>query len=134
MLESNKMGMVYGNAPGSGFLPFWLSLVLAGLSLLLILNGLRRPTGQDSRIAWPSGRGLGWIAATTVALLAYPFLVPIIGYILSTFAFIFVLVYLLGSYRWYTSASLSLGLAVGLYLIFQAWLAMELPTGLLIIP
>ena len=134
LYESSKMEMFFGTIPGSGFLPFWLSLALAALSAMLIYGGLRRPAAADSKISWPGRRGLLWIVATLVGLVAYTFLIGVIGYILSTFAFMWLLVWLLGSYRWYWSAAISLATAVGLYAVFQAWLAMELPTGLLIIP
>lgn len=126
--------MLVGSIPGSGFLPLWLSLAMAALSALLLFDGFRRPVSRDRGIAWPRGPGLLWIGATMAGLLVYTYLISILGYILSTFAFIGLLVWLLGSYRWYWSAGVGASAAMSLYLVFQVWLAMELPTGLLIIP
>ncbi len=126
--------MFFGSIPGAGFLPFWLSLAMAGLSLLLVVKGLRTRESEDRPVGWPRGRGFLWIGATLFALLAYTFLVSVVGYILSTFAFMLLLVRLLGSYRWLWSAGISAATAVGLYVVFHEWLVMILPTGLLIVP
>ncbi|MHB8991783.1 MAG: tripartite tricarboxylate transporter TctB family protein, partial [Chloroflexota bacterium] len=134
LYEASKMDRSYGNAPGPGFLPFWLALGMVALSLLLLLSGIRRSKGDGKPISWPKGRGLFWICATVGGLLLYTSVIPILGYILSTFGLMWLLVSLLGSYRWYRSASVSIAVALGLYLLFQTWLGMALPTGLLIIP
>lgn len=132
--ESTKLQRMYGTSiPGTGFLPFWLSLGMAGLSLLLVVNAARRQTAPSS-IAWPAGRGLAWILSTIVALGAYVFLMTVVGYILSTFALMAMLVRMLSSYRWYTVAAVSLATSLCVYAIFAMWLQMELPTGALIIP
>lgn len=132
--ESTKLQMMYSTSiPGTGFLPFWLSLGMASLGLLLVVNAARRQTAGSS-ITWPAGRGLTWILATIVALGAYTLLMTVVGYVLSSFAFMAVLVRMLSSYRWYTVVAVSLATAVGVYAIFALWLQMELPTGLLIIP
>jgi hypothetical protein len=132
--ESTKLQMMYSTSiPGTGFLPFWLSFGMACLGLLLVVNALRQQTAGSS-ITWPAGRGLSWILATIVALGAYTFLMTVVGYILSSFAMMVVLIRMLSSYRWYTVAVVGLATAVGVYAIFAMWLQMELPTGLLIIP
>lgn len=132
--QSTKLEMMYGSSiPGTGFLPYWLSLGMVLLSLLLIVGGLRGSASRTS-IQWPSGRGLVWIVSALAALAAYTLLVNVVGYILSTFAFLVVVVRMLSTYRWYAVISFSLAASVGMYLIFATWLQMSLPTGLLIIP
>ena len=132
--QSTKLEMMYGTSiPGTGFLPYWLSLGMVLLSLLLIVGGLRRSASRAS-IRWPSGRGLVWIVSALVALAAYTLLVNVLGYIISTFAFLVVVVRMLGTYRWYTVVSFSLAVSVGMYFVFATWLQMSLPTGLLVVP
>lgn len=134
LFETRKMPMVYVVTTGPGFLPFWLSLAMACLGVLLLFTGLRRPLSEDQKIAWPGGRRLLLIGVTILGLLAYTYLVSIVGYVVSTFAFVSLLVWLLGSYRFYLAATIGLGTAVGLYLVFGVWLEVSLPKGLLIIP
>jgi hypothetical protein len=69
-----------------------------------------------------------------IGLVGYTLLMPFLGYVLSTAAFMFVLIRLLGSYRWYWTAGLSLVMALCTYIVFRLWLNLALPTGLLVIP
>lgn len=132
--QSSKLEMVYGKSiPGTGFLPFWLSLAMIFLSLLLIVNGVRK-SHPSTGLKWPSGKGLYWILTTLGALIVYTVMVNVVGYILSTFAFLLLLVRMLSSYRWATVIAFSLAASVGLYSVFALWLQMALPTGFLIIP
>lgn len=134
LFESSKLPMTEGLAPGRGVFPFWLSLVMVVLSSLLLLDTFRRSRMKDRRIRWPSRAALLRIAAVFASLLVYAQLISVVGYILSTFAFLWLLLRLLGSYRWYWSAGFGLGTALAVYLVFQLWLGVQLPTGLLIIP
>lgn len=134
LFETSKLDMARGNAPGPGFLPFWLALGMALLSAILLVDGLRRSQAMDRRIIWPSGRGLRWICLTIGGLLIYTGVMPLLGYILSTFALIWLMAAMMGQYRWYRSAAISLSIAFSFFLLFRIWLGMSLPTGLLIIP
>lgn len=134
LYESSKLQMVYGRSvPGTGFVPFGLSVALAILSLILVVQGLLGAPGGVG-LAWPTGRGLRWILTTVIALAAYAVLVGVIGYILSTFLFLLVLTRMLSSYRWFTVTAFSLLTSVALYSVFAVWLHMSLPRGVLIIP
>lgn len=134
LFESSKLPLADRSAPGQGFFPFWVSLTMVVLSALLLLAGLRRTTPNDPGITWPTRRGIFRIVAAFASLLVYIYLVSVVGYILSTLAFLWLLVGLFGSYPWYWSAGLGSTTAVLLYLVFQVWLGVQLPTGLLIIP
>ncbi len=134
LYQSSRLSMVYGSSPGSGFLPFSLSLAMAALSIVVIVEGALRPTSADLPLGWPSGKGLRRILMCLASLAVYTYMTTVIGYILSTFGFVLLLVWMLGAYRWYQAVAFSLAAAVGLYIIFQIWLEMVLPTGLLIIP
>lgn len=131
---STKMEMFFGSIPGSGFLPYWLSLILAALSLMLIASSVRQPALASRAIAWPRGQGLVWIAVTLLGLCTYILAIPFTGYILATAAYVGVVIWMLGSYRWFWATTLGLTVSVALYLIFQVWLVMSIPTGALIIP
>lgn len=132
--ESSRMPMFSGDTPGRGFLPFWLGVLVAALGVLLLVQGLARPAVRSRKIIWPSRGRLLRIGITVTSLAAYTFLITVAGYILSTFAFVWLLVRLLGSYRWYWSAGFGLATALSTYLVFQVLLGVPLPTGFLIIP
>ncbi len=134
LYQSSRLQMVYGKSiPGTGFLPFWLSVAMVGLSLLLMINGVRRSVAPGG-ISWPKGRGLLRVLIALGALVAYTSLVTVVGYLLSTFAFLLLLVGMLSTYRWYTVLAFSLTAALSMYLVFGVWLEMSLPKGMLIVP
>lgn len=134
LFESSKLPMVYVTTTGPGFFPFWLSVAMAVFSALIFLGGFRRSVRVSRKISWPDARGLRIIAAIIAALLLYTLGVSILGYIVSTFVFMWSLVWLLGSFRWYWSVTIGLATAVCMYLLFNTWLGMSLPTGFLSIP
>ena len=134
LYQSSQLEMTYGKSiPGTGFLPFWLSIAMVILSVLLIVNSVRGKISSE-KLGWPKGRGLSWILITLGGLGAYAVLVAIIGYILSTFLFLLVLVKMLSSYRWYSVVAFSVLTSFALYSVFAVWLNMSLPRGQLIIP
>jgi putative tricarboxylic transport membrane protein len=132
--ESARMPLMVGVTTGPGFLPLLLSVFIGALSVSILVSSMRRPEGVDPAVTWPTGRGRFWIIVIFAALLAYTFLITILGYVLSTFAFMLLVVWLLGSYRWYWTVVMSLSISVGLYVVFRMWLGMPLPTGVLILP
>ena len=132
--QSTTLEMTYRNSPGSGFFPFWLSVSAALASLAILAGGLRRPASLDRPIRWPSGIGLRRIAVSAAALVGYAFLIKGLGYILSTAMLVAFVARLLGGYRWHQLLFLGAGTSIGLYLVFQVWLQMTLPTGMLPIP
>jgi hypothetical protein len=126
--------MFDATGPASGFLPFWLAVLLLALSLLLMLRGLRGRREGEAAVVWPTGLGLRRILVTLGSLAIYTYLIGVVGYVISTFAIVCLLVGMLGSYRWYTTGLIGLSAAVGMYAVFQVWLGVVLPRGGLIIP
>ncbi len=133
--QSTKLDMMHRNAPGLGFFPFWLSLFALLASAAIVVSAFRRPASQDRPVPWPKGVGLRRIGFTFMFFLIYAYLVTIVGFILSTAAYMLAMSRLLGSRRWASSLAVSGLTAAGLFLVFKVWLKTDLPTGVLgIIP
>lgn len=133
--QSTKLDMMYRNAPGLGFFPFWLSLLALLASAVVVVNAFRRPVSQDHPVQWPKGIGFRRIGLTFVAFVIYAYLITIAGFILSTAVYMLAMSRMLGSRRWVSSVAVSALTAVGLFFVFKVWLRADLPTGLLgIIP
>ncbi len=132
--QSSRLDMVYRNSPGAGFFPLCLSL-LALLAVAVILAGsLRRPAAADRPVRWPRGVGLRRIAGALGGFLVYAWLTTLLGFILSTAAYMLFTARMLGARRWPAATAVSVLTALGLFLLFRVWLKMELPTGRLPIP
>jgi hypothetical protein len=134
LYQSTGLEMTHRNAPGSGFFPFWLSVGAALVSLAILIGGFRRPAACDQRISWPSGLGLQRILFSFLAILFYTFLIGWLGYLLSTVLLVGFLTRMLGGYRWHQLLAVGFVTSIGFYLVFQVWLQMTLPTGILPIP
>jgi len=126
--------------PGPGFVPWWagvalagLSLLLAGLSLLLGVQVVRARRGPGARRGVEAARG-DWrrVAALLAALALYVVALDPLGYPISTFLLVLLML------RPATRRALvpALGLAVlaagGSYVLFAVWLQVPLPPGALL--
>ncbi|MBI3007388.1 MAG: tripartite tricarboxylate transporter TctB family protein [candidate division NC10 bacterium] len=112
-------------------------ILAAGGLLLLALDILRhrRPREGASRAVLPRFRDTPrTIPAIFAAFAGYVFLMPILGFVLATLAFVAVAQPLLGPHRPRDLPRIGLlaaGTAVATYLIFERYLHVFLPRGLL---
>ena len=115
--------------PGSGFFPFWLGLVLAALSILLLASAVRRP---DPGPAWlPSGHGAARFVVVVVVTALFIALLPLLGMALGTAVFLGVLLRMLEGHSWRTTAAVAVGAAVANWAVFVLWLRVPFPVGML---
>jgi putative tricarboxylic transport membrane protein len=117
--------------PGAGFLPFWLGVLMAVLSILLIIRASRQPGGTPGRSPLPNRRAAIAIAATVAGLAAFIVLVEPLGFLLATALLTAFLLRVVERERWRTTALVAAGNAVGLYVIFQILLGVNLPKNML---
>ncbi len=112
--------------PGSGFLPFWLGLLMAALALMLLL---RRAPGSDAE--FPGGEGrtrLLFVLGLTVAFVA---LLKVLGMIIGTAIYLALIIRIVGRHPWWVAIAVALGAAGFNYLLFARWLRVPLPEGML---
>ncbi len=118
--------------PGPGFFPFLGGLVLGLLSLshFLMVTTKRR---EETRKGEPITPGKRWrsLILPLVVLFAYPSFLPVMGFVLTTFFFILVLLRFVGPVRWSMALKVAIGVTIVSYFIFQYWLKMQFPTGVL---
>jgi putative tricarboxylic transport membrane protein len=112
--------------PGPGFFPFGLALVIILLSLVLVLKRWKKDPSPSP--FWP---GRTWLRPLlgVLSLIFYALVVDIIGFILTTFLFLVIWMWVIERLRWRTIFSISIGTTVALYLIFNFFLEVPLPTG-----
>ena len=70
--------------PGPTFLPFWVGVIIAILSMLMIVYSYRLPSEPQSQTIFPDKRGLMNVGLLVATLIAYTALLDILGYIVST--------------------------------------------------
>jgi putative tricarboxylic transport membrane protein len=114
--------------PGAGFLPFGLAIVLIGLSLALILKSWKKESGPVP--FWPKRGWLRPLLGVGIFLL-YALILGPLGFILTTFLFLIFWMWIIERIRWVTILTLSVGVTAILYFIFEYFLEVPLPAGLL---
>jgi putative tricarboxylic transport membrane protein len=116
--------------PGPGFLPFWVGVILALLSVILWFQaGYRKPAAEPVRFL--SGEGKWpYVAAAGIALLIYTFLLEPLGFIISTFLLLIFLFRVIGKQKWWVGVTGSILVTFFTHLIFKVALKVQLPRGL----
>jgi putative tricarboxylic transport membrane protein len=128
-VHASRLGVGKLNDPGSGFVFMFSGLVIGIFSLLGFLLSLRE---KDERGA-SSFKNVHWgkLLLTLSYILLYGILLERVGFLLSTFLLLALLLRTIESKRWYVIVLVALGGALGTYAIFELWLHSRLPRGFL---
>jgi hypothetical protein len=119
--------------PGGGFFPLLASIVLLGLSAVFIFQSFTAKRGENSSAGsfFPRKEAAKRILCGFAALLAYRYLIPVIGFAPATAVFIFFLGKFMENYSWKKSVFFSLATAILSYYLFQVVLKIAMPIPLL---
>ena len=115
--------------PGPGFLPFGLALILIALSIALIAKSWKR---EEPSVPFWSSRAWARPLLGVGIFLLYALLLPLLGFILTTFFFLIFWMWVIERIRWAAILSISIGVTAVLFLIFSYFLEVPLPTGFLV--
>ena len=112
--------------PGPGFYPWWVSLTLCALALVLLAQSLRARRAPSPA----GGRGQGLKVIGVLAVLAvYALVLDAVGYPLATFAVVLFMLRVTEPHRWPVALGIAVLAAGGSYVLFAVWLAVPLPAG-----
>lgn len=129
-VESYRFGLGNLHRPGPGFLPFAASLLLSGLSLLLLLQNI---SGQEGKPVHSAARArFSKIASTVAALFLYLFLLEKLGFIVCTLLLIGFLLRVIEGKRWSVVFSTALIMTIFSYVLFAICLNIQLPSSSII--
>jgi putative tricarboxylic transport membrane protein len=129
-IESIRLKLGTPLTPQPGFFPFIGSVLLIGLAVILLVQGLRRRDGS----AQSSGEVVGELRrplVLIVSLCVYTAALKYVGYVLPTMVLVAVILRVLGVMSWKVLTVTSLGLSVVAYLLFGRVLGIDLPRGVL---
>lgn len=113
--------------PGPGFFPWWLGLLLTGLSVAWLLSAVWRSTQEKERRFFPEWRGLRRILLVMGAIIGAGLAMEFVGFQLAMFAFVAFVLTVLGWRGWGLTIILSGVLSFGVYHTFTRWLDVTLP-------
>jgi len=128
LLASIRIGFGSLKEPEAGFFPF----VAGSIILITSAMGLRpRLRGAGAQPMFGSGREL--MTFLSVALLSVLWIVvmPVLGYAVMTFVVAFLYSKTMRLEGWWKPLLLSLGIGLFIYALFDLWLYIDLPRGIL---
>lgn len=144
MMRAERAGAALALVLGAGYL--WGSLAIPDISIgdplgprafPILLGGLMALLGA-SILVWPTkgeAKAMGVSLHTTGLVLllgVYGYAIPRLGYPLATFLFLGAASRLLGERSWWIGGLISVGLSVGVFLLFTRVLDIPLPLGFLL--
>ena len=123
--ESAKLPFGTVHSPGQGFFPWWTSILVSLLALVLLFQALTSRSG----IAQMGAGRIAKVVQLLVVLSAYTFLLDPLGYPLCTFLLVLFMLRVTDPQRWTVALSMAAITSVGSYIIFATWLSVPLPQG-----
>lgn len=128
---SLKVGFGTFLSPGAGFITFFAGSMLCFLSLFLLIVSLRnRDSDNGFEIRWKGLEG-GKVIFVMALLGGYALLLQWLGFLITTFLLLLFLFRVKGTYSLRKVIGMSLLISIGTYLVFQVWLRVQLPKGIL---
>ena len=131
-IESVREKLWSASGPGSGFMPF-----LTGV--LIVLIGCVMLVGKRSKDAKGEGEEKFWNNPATrnrvffllVGLCAMAFLLPRLGFLLTSILITVMMIRVLEKKKWTTTWAVSLASGLAIYFLFQFLMQIRLPRGFL---
>jgi len=135
IFESSRLVYRTAFAPGPGFHPFWLGVVLGVLSISLLIqtfNVKKESIGTEREIARLPGKD-SFVRLSLIVLitLGFAFLMNTFGFVLTAFLFVASILYILEGDGILKSTFYGFVFSGAIFLIFQYWLEVNLPKGFL---
>ena len=124
-----QQGLMMKGVPGPGFLPFFTGLALIFVSLFVLIPALGRKLVEAGSTIFPEPGSFRKVVSAVAALLIFGVALEYVGYLLTTFLFMFFVSRLMEPKRWWTTALLALSTSVLSYLLFVVLLEVQLPRG-----
>lgn len=133
-IGSLKFGVGSFGRPGPGFMPFISGTLLGFSGLILILSSigerLRVEEGLDGKEIRAKGSRKRPLFVLLLTLFGYGLLLEFIGFIVTTFIFLFFLFKLTAPKAWIIPLIFSGVTVILSYLIFSIWLRFPFPRGI----
>jgi putative tricarboxylic transport membrane protein len=117
--------------PGPGFFSFLAGAVLGLLSLFVILQSFKGKPGDEKKALLPNPQRTLKMAYAIIALILYAIGMDYLGFFLTTLLFLGFILRSIDPQRWRVVIAVSVLSTVIAYAVFQYWLDVQLPRGIL---
>jgi len=127
--EAIKMTYWTSIGPGPGFFPFWLAMLMGGLSAIWFVQLWLRPLPGRAIDMVPSRTGCVRIAALVISAALFGLVLEKIGFSVSMFVFLLFLLVALGRQSVFITLTISLLGSFGVHYLFSHFLKVPLPAS-----
>ena len=131
MLDSYGLGLQKLSDPGPGLLPFLLGGFLCLLSLPICIEYLRKIDRGKEEKGGEYPIDFKKLCTATAYLIGYILLLDILGFLITTFLFLFGLFWIGNPRKWLFVAGFSAGVVALTYIVFVVLLQIHFPAGIL---
>jgi len=132
IISGFKLGFGDWHEPGSGFIAVLSGSLLLVLSMLwLVMTFLKKGSLEASRKFFKKSGSYKKVSLTVFALAAYALLIKPLGFLLSTLLLMVFLLKAIEPQRWKLTLIMAITVTVLCVIIFQIWLQVQFPEGLL---
>ena len=115
------------DGPQAGYFPFYVGLLICAASAWTFwVTWRRKPKGDDTFVTRAQ---LKQILALLIPALLYAIAIRFLGIYVASFAFVAYFMARHGAHRLWTTAIVSAGLPLALFLMFEIWFKTPLPKG-----
>jgi len=130
-LGGHDLGLGSLTNPGGGFMFFWVGVIMAGLSGIVLIQAAREKAVRGDMKALWAGTSFKKIIAVMAALFTYTYLLNPLGFILATTLLMIFLFKAVEPQRWSMAILGAVVSTLAAYGVFRLWLQCQLPLGLL---
>lgn len=124
---SIQVGVGWGvEGPKAGFIPFYVALLILASSVVNLARVLAAPRSKNLFSEW---NHLVQVISLLVPTAIYVALIPWSGIYVASALLIAVFMKWLGNYGWGMVASVSIGVALTTFIVFEKWFLVPLPKG-----
>jgi hypothetical protein len=126
LFDAARLGIGWGtDGPKSGFLPFWLGLILVVTCVAIVLQAIRRAAPRP----FVTRAQLGSVLTMLCPVAALVFLMQFIGLYVASALYVGSYMRWVGRHSWFTTIGLSVAIPVVTFLIFETWFLVPMPKG-----
>jgi putative tricarboxylic transport membrane protein len=129
VIAGRKLGVGAVNEPGSGFLLFWLGLLMCGFSAALVAAALRAG-GPTPASLW-AGTRWGKVLAVIGSLCAFALLLSTLGFLLAAIPLMLLLLRAIDPVPWPIALPVGIGAPLAVWWLLKKLLLIQLPAGVL---
>lgn len=127
-----NIGFIDGEGPGSGFWPFWLSLIMLLCSIWTMVNWYRRTSPpSQSQDVYLDSYGKKMVLLVGGGIIVFLFVIEVLGFYGAIPLFLIYYMKFLGRHGWFATLAISISTPVVCFFFFDIAMRIVLPKGYL---